>query len=130
MFARLKQFFSKWIAFFCPVTGWKKRYLAFKGGQTTWEVPGHPKASKVVPFPVEWIPHRTAGEFDDEATRKRGFEFLPAVCVDSGKEAPIGKGVRCLRCGIPLHESAAHMVSGFDPPYCKRCHWPLLLLGR
>ena len=147
------QFFKKWLAFFNPVPGWRKRLLSFKGGQTAWEVPGHPECSKVVPWPVQWIPHRTLTQeerdsaiqfraravedpaFEEQAVAaealvSRGFVFLPCTCVDSGKEAPVGEGVCCVRCGVAIHPEYANMLSGFDPPYCARCRWPLLLLGR
>ena len=152
----MKVFFSKWLAFFNPVKGWKTRRLQFKGGNTTWEVPGHPECSKVVPWPVQWIPHRqlTAAEVaapaalqarvdEDPANpdlvrdlaaakglAERGFAFVDCTCVDSGKAAGIGIGVLCVRCGVPLHPDSANMISGFDPPHCDRCHWPLLLLGK
>lgn len=64
------------------------------------------------------------------AITSRGFVFLDCVCIDTGKEAPVGVGVLCCRCGVPLHPEAANMMGGFDPPYCSRCRWPLLLLGR
>ncbi len=184
----IRSFFTKWRAFFFPVPGWRKRLLQFKAGCTSWDVPGRPEASKVIPWPVDWVPHRitTQEEEDraiqvrakraafaaltppppedesslevlthidtatreeerrhyaaqkagvekaeqDEALALRGFEFLPCVCIDSGKEAPVGVGVLCVRCGVPLHPEAANMISGFDPPYCSRCRWPLLLIGR
>lgn len=184
----IRSFFFKWRAFFFPVDGWRKRLLQFKAGCTSWEVPGRPESSKVIPWPVEWVPHRiTTQDEEDRAIQVRamrtafaalpappdeqetemealsradtltkaeerrvymeekekveaaeaaatlelrGFEFLPCTCVDTGKEAPVGVGVLCVRCGIPLHPEAAAMVSGFDPPYCSRCRWPLLLLGK
>lgn len=124
----IRRFFRKWAAFFRPVEGWKKRFLLFRGGVHTWEVPGLPEKSKVVPFPVQWIPHRMElTDEDDEASHTRGFVFLDVTCSDSGKDAPAGVGVLCLRCGLPLHPTAAHMVSDFNPPYCRRCKWPLKL---
>jgi len=187
----MTNFLKKWFAFFRPVFGWRQRFLQFKSGSTTWDVPGHPNAPKVVPFPVQWIPHRITGAEDEakaldlrlslteqqdileqrhraladveassanavevgafealvknqqelvdklkartetqEGLVSRGFEFLASTCVDSGKDAPVGVGVLCLRCGLPLHPEAANMMGGFDPPFCKRCSWPLLLIGR
>lgn len=120
------QFFAKWWAFFFPVDGWKGRYRAFCAGQKTWPVPGHPEAPKVVPFPVEWIPHRLYGPGEEldppDGSPRRGFEFLDeVVCVDTGETVGKGVSVSCLRCGVHLHPSAAGMVGGFDPPKCKRC---------
>jgi hypothetical protein len=157
----MKNFFRKWLAFFRPVDGWKRRLLQFKSGNTAWEVPGKPDAPKVVPFPVQWIPWRAltsdeellalelkveieALEKDEDATTealealKQKSEaasaltarFLDCTCIDSGKLAPVGVGVLCCRCGVPLHPEYANMMGGFDPPYCNRCRWPLLLLGR
>ena len=117
----MMQFFKKWLAFFNPVKGWRSRYVLFRSGKTSWEVPGLPECNKVIPWPVQWIPHRmlTQVERDDaiqlraravedptfeeqavaaEALVTRGFVFLPCTCVDSGKEAPVGEGVCCL-CG-------------------------------
>ena len=122
-------FLSKWIAFFRPIPGWAQRLRLHKAGQTAWDIPGKPDKPKVVPFPVEWIPHRLElTEEDDASTQARGFAFLPAVCVDSGKEAEIGVGVLCCRCGVELHPAAANMIGGFDPPYCRRCKWVIKLV--
>ena len=102
------------------------RFKRFKGGAHTWEVPGKPDKPKVIPFPVQWIPHTTDEEQFDTRDHERGFKFLDVVCCDSGKKAPIGVGVFCLRCAVPLHPTAAGMASDFDPPVCKRCSWILL----
>lgn len=118
--------FAKWSAFFSPVSGWKDRFLEFKSGRRTWAVPGKPDFPEVVPFPVEWVPHTfDEAEFDDKA-REIGFKFIDVVCCETGKPAPAGVGVLCLRCGIPLHPTAAGMIGGFDPPVCKRCSWILI----
>ena len=119
----------KWSAFFRPVGGWKVRLLEARAGRNTWEVPGKPHCSKVVPFPVQWLPHRLAlTDEDTEADHTRGFVFLAGTCVDSGKYAKIGEAVNCCRCGVLLHPTSAHMFAGFDPPYCSRCKWPIKLL--
>jgi hypothetical protein len=118
-----KSMLDKWKAFLLPRTGWKKRLLLAKSGQTVWEVPYKKDAPKVIPWPVEWIPHRQVNETDDEAAQTRGFVFLDVVCIDSGKAAPVGVGALCARCGVPLHPEAAHMLGGFSPPSCKRCYW-------
>lgn len=128
MIEKLILFWQKWLAFFRPVPGWRDRLRKFKGGQTVWDVPGKPGKSKVVPFPLEWIPHRLeVTEEDDEATKERGFAMIPVTCIEGGEEAAVGVGVLCLRCGVPLHPRHANMVGGFDPPYCKRCKWPIKL---
>jgi hypothetical protein len=127
---KLYMFFYRWLAFFRPVKGWKMRYLQFKAGKNVWEVPDRPTVPKVVPFPVEWVPYRLSTAADPPEVQARGFEFLDVKCAETGQDAAKGTAVSCLRCGIPLHPTAAHMVSGFDPPYCKRCHWPILLTGR
>jgi len=117
-------FWLKWISFFRPVPGWAKRYRELRGGRNIWPVPGKEGKPKLVPFPIEWFPHRlelTAE--DDEEAHARGFVFLPAVCAESGEEAAVGVVVSCCRCGIPLHPREADMVSDFDPPQCKRCRW-------
>ncbi len=100
-----------------PQEGWEAMYKAQKGGQAVWEVPGHPEADKVVPWPIEWIPHRELTEED----KKRGFIFLDTVCTVTGQEAKMGVGVCCVRCGAHLHHSAANMAGGFDPPHCDKC---------
>lgn len=121
----------KWGRFLRPVKGWRVRYLAFLGGRTTWNVPDRPDADPVAPWPIEWMPHRQYAL--DEVETKRGFAFESCVCVDSGMTAQPGDAVSCLRCGVPLHTSAAGMLHGFDPPKCRRCV-PLVglvkLLGR
>lgn len=114
---------QKWLAFFRPVPDWRKRYRQFLSGQRTWEIPGKPEKSKCVPYPLQWIPHTFDESQFDEADAERGFKFLDAVCCDTGRASPIGVGVLCLRCGVPLHPEAANMYAGFDPPYCKRCHF-------
>jgi len=99
------------------------------GAENTWEVPGKPDRPKVVPFPVPWLPHRLElTEADDDADHARGFVFLPGVCVDSGKDCAVGVVVSCCRCGVSLHPAAAHMIAGFDPPYCSRCRWVIKLV--
>jgi hypothetical protein len=119
----------KWFAFFRPVSGWKERLINFKSGQTTWEIAGNPELPKLIPFPLEWVPHRLElTDEDDEAAHARGFVFLPGTCVDSGKECEPGVVVSCLRCSVPLHPTAANMFGGFDPPYCHRCKWVLKLV--
>ena len=97
-----------------------------------WEVPGLPDKPKVVPFPVQWIPHTfDETQFDDGQPEgpdhERGFKFLAVTCAETGKEAAKGIGVCCLRCGIPLHPVAATMHGSFDPPVCWRCSWILIL---
>jgi hypothetical protein len=122
-------FWSKWLAFFRPVAGWAQRLREAKAGRNVWEVPGKPEKSKLVPFPIEWMPHRLElTEEDDEAAHIRGFVFLPGTCVDTGKEAAVGDVVSCCRCGVPLHPLASHMIGGMDPPYCRRCRWVIKLV--
>jgi hypothetical protein len=126
---QLSTFISKWIAFFHPLPGWLLRLREAKAGKNTWEVPGKPDRPKVVPFPVPWLPHRLElTEADDDADHARGFVFLPGVCVDSGKDCAVGVVVSCCRCGVSLHPAAAHMIAGFDPPYCSRCRWVIKLV--
>lgn len=115
----LGTFLYKWFRFFFPVRGWRKRYRAFSRGRNVWEVPGKPDKPKLIPFPLEWLPHRLDNlEGDDE---RKGFALVPAVCVDTGLEVQPGDGVLCLRCGVPLHPSVANIVTTQDPPYCRRC---------
>jgi hypothetical protein len=123
----MSNWIRKWIAFFRPLPGWKARFLDFKRGRTSWKVPGRPECRQVVPWPVAWIPHRplAVGEGKDEAEEKTGFAFLDAVCVDSGKAAAVGVGVRCCRCGVDLHPIASGQFSAFDPARCRRCRWVL-----
>lgn len=123
-------FLTKWIAFFRPKKGWAQRLRAFRAGQTVWPVPYSDQVPKLVPWPIDWIPHRPLNETDSEEDKARGFVFLPCVCVDTGREAKIGDAVLCLRCGVPLHPIAANMVSSVDPPYCRRCSWPVFFAGR
>lgn len=113
-------------AFFSPVEGWKARLVQYKRGQTAWEVPGSP-GKVAVPFPVQWIPHSIDEADFDEAAHVAGFKLLSVTCCDSGKDAPLGVGVLCLRCGVPLHPEAAGMFTDMDPPVCRRCSWALLL---
>ena len=125
---KLPTFFFKWKRWFRPIPGWKQRYKAFLGGKNVWDVPGRPDVPKVVPFPVEWIPHRFEGLQSEEEV-KRGFALESVTCVDTGDYAPVGVGVLCIRCGVPLHEKAAGMTNGFDPPKCKRCA-PVIAITR
>lgn len=117
-------FWRKWWAWLFPQPEWKKRYRRFKSGCTIWEIPGQP-GKRALLFPVEWVPHRLT----DLSAREEeaGFAIEDVICCDSGKSAPRGVGVLCLRCGVPLHPDAAGMVAPLDPPRCKRCA-PLLLL--
>ena len=128
MIEKLKMFVTRWIAFFRPIPGWKKRILEFKAGRTVWEVPNRPDVPKLVPFPLEWVPHRLElTDDDDEGSHARGWVMLSVTCIDSGEEAGPGVAVSCLRCGVPLHPRQANMIGGFDPPYCARCKWPIKL---
>lgn len=116
----MKRFLAKWWAYFHPLPGWKARYKMFKAGQHEWEIPGRPDASKTVPFPVDWIPHRLTG---DDVKPETGFVFLEPESIETGLKLEIGHGVRCLRCGVPLMDNPdeANMYGGFDPPCCRRC---------
>ena len=76
---------------------------------------------KAMPFPLQWIPHTQDESQFEAADEARGFRFLDVVCCETGKDAPIGTGVLCLRCAVPLHPEAANMFGGFDPHYCNRC---------
>jgi hypothetical protein len=118
---RIKITAQKWGAFFRPVPGWKKRYREASGGRQVWSVPGRDDVNKMIPWPLEWIPHRLA-EDEEDAAWEKGFEFLEATCIETGENLPIGVGVCCLRCGVPLHPLQARMTSGFSPPRCSRCH--------
>ena len=66
-FANLKDsvlsFVDRWVRFFSPVPGWDLTYLAFRSGQTAWEVPGRPDANRTVPWPMQWIPHVPVAKF-------------------------------------------------------------------
>lgn len=152
-------FFRKWLAFFFPVKGWRERVLLYKRGCQAWEVPGHPLANKVLPWPVEWIPHRFPTLDEEESARclrmkldslppgvqrghlekqvlelehfviKQGFAVTGCTCSETGEAVALGEGVLCVRCGVPLNQNASLMTSAFSPPRCSRCRWPLLLLG-
>ena len=121
-------FVDKWWAFFSPVAGWKLRYRQYKAGKTVWDVPGKPEANKLVPWPLEWVPHRMTQENDLEADQQRGFLFLPATCAETGQEAAVGEAVRCLRCGVDLHPKAANQLNSLTPPVCPRCTWLVRLV--
>lgn len=123
----MKRLFRKIGSFFNPVPGWKIRFREFQAGRRVWDVPGRPQCPKVIPFPIEWFPHRLSQDEDTEEEKARGFVFLDSLCIDTGKEIKPGVATLCLRCGVPLHPDAAHMMGGFDPPYCRRCRWPLLI---
>lgn len=114
-----------WVRFLFPVPGWADRYRCFKRGQTSWPVPDRPDANPVIPWPVQWIPYTQRGLTNPEDIQ-RGFGFLPGVCVETGKSCEVGRAVSCLRCGVPLSEKAAGMLSGFDPPACPRCRSRIL----
>lgn len=124
---RLKQKVAKWKAFFSPLPGWKERLLSFRRGNRTWAVPYSEAAPHVIPWPVQWFPHRQIAESDTEEDKNRGFIFTDTVCVDSGLSAEKGVAACCVRCGVHLHPSAANMASGFDPPTCRRCYWVIFL---
>lgn len=113
---------QKWWAFLRPMPGWKERLLAYRGGQTIWEVPGKPECNKVVPWPLEWVPHRVydASETLTDVDAVRGFEMTEVTCVDTGKTAKVGDSTCCARCGVPLHPDA-NRTNGFKPPACRRC---------
>jgi hypothetical protein len=104
-----------------PLEGWEEKYKEQKSGKTVWDVPYDSTANKVVPWPVDWIPHRQLTEEDSDADKAKGFVFVESTCAVTGKELPVGVGVACLRCGKHLHPSAANMAGGFDPPYCDGC---------
>jgi hypothetical protein len=125
----LSKFRMKWFAFFLPLPGWLTRLREAKAGRNAWPVPGKPDKPMVVPFPIEWVPHRLelTGE-DNDAAHARGFVFHAATCTDSEEEAAVGVAVSCCRCAVSLHPKAAHMIGGFDPPYCRRCRWVIKLL--
>lgn len=124
---RLSNTAAKWKAFFFPVKGWKERFKLYQRGTKTWSVPYDANAPKVLPWPVEWFPHRRVIETDAPEDKERGFVFLDTTCVDSGMSAPLGVAACCVRCGVHLHPEAAHMLGGFDPPICSRCYWVIKL---
>lgn len=115
---------KKWIAFFFPVPGWKKRFRLYRAGSKMWEAP-KPGFPPVGPFPVEWIPHSLEDSLFSEAERGMGFHMTDSVCTDTGVLLPKGIGVRCCRCGVDLHPDAADMIGDHDIPKCRRCAWVL-----
>jgi len=102
-----------------PLPGWEERYKGFKAGRTVWPSPT-PGTPDLIPWPAEWLCITTEGLVGEESLA-RGFDFIPIVCQRTEKETPEGEGVRCLRCGVNLHPSAANLVSSFSPPYCDLC---------
>lgn len=113
----------KWLAFLSPVSGWKERLSAFEQGQTAWEVPDRPECNKVIPWPVQWVPHELLDLSDPSFSpedRARGFQMIEATCIDTGKRARVGEGVNCARCGVPLHPDAC-TTRGYKAPTCRRC---------
>ena len=123
------KWFKRWLrrclAFFRPLEGWKERLSLFQGGTATWDVPGNPAANKVIPWPLQWVPHKLHSAENpptDDAALARGFDFVhPTVCVDSGRSLALGVGVRCVRCAVDLHPALAGQRTGSDPPSCRRC---------
>lgn len=117
--SRFALIIKKWVAFFFPRRGWKLQLRQYKAGMKTWEVPGKPDKPKVVPWPIDWIPHDF--QLETEADEARGWRMLAATCVDSGKECEPGVGTCCVRCSVTLHPECANMIGPWDPPYCRRC---------
>lgn len=131
--AGVRAFVWKWWRFVRPVPGWFDRYRLAKSGTTVWSVPdAPPETPKLVPWPLEWFPHRRLLPSDtDEGDIQRQFVFTEPFCVDSGLVVPKGLGVLCCRCGVPLHQDYAYPALGapsFDAPYCRRCRFPMLLV--
>lgn len=118
-----KRTWFRWSHFFRPRKGWATQLKQFKAGKTAWPMPYREGAPQVVPWPVDWVPHRPAVGTDTPEEQERGFVFLECTCIDSGRHAKVGEATSCLRCGVPLHPVAANMVTSIDPPYCRRCSW-------
>lgn len=119
-----------WRAFFSPQRGWADRYDQYLKGKRVWPVEESPSLPPTIPFPVEWIPVQwiEVDEGIDWVQPTSTFRLCSSVSAESGTPLPIGKGVRCVRCGIHLHEDEAHMYSPYDPPKCSRCQWIIRLL--
>lgn len=115
----LDRFLLRWWMFFFPVHAWRERYEKFLRGQRTWAIESHPHLHPTIPFPVEWVPVRWE---ESPITGKEVFTMCTSTSLESGNPLPIGEGVRCLRCGIELHEREAHMYGSYDPPQCSRCY--------
>lgn len=118
-------FFTNWFCWFRPIEGWLPRLKEFNAGRTVWPHPvtGEPK---IVPWPKEWLVISTsADDLKTENGKKNGFEFMSCFCSESMKSVPAGAGVRCVRCGVPLHPNHASMLTDASPPSCSRCR-PLI----
>ncbi len=117
--------YTLWFFWLVPKSGWKDRYKKYKAGQTSWPMPNRPDGTPrnpILPWPVEWLVAEThPAQLNSEKGLKYGLEFVATRCAESGEHLPPGVGVRCLRCGVPLHPSRAGMVAATDPPGCRRC---------
>lgn len=95
--------------------GWEDRVAEWARATLACEVPFAPLGA-----PVEWSlvqPSETPG-------RLRPYAAYCAVTGRriSGASSPMEQwGVRCARCGVPLHVSAAGMKHSFDIPRCGPC---------
>lgn len=114
----LDRLLLRWWMFFFPVRGWRDRYEKFLRGQRVWPIEADPTLPPTIPFPLAWVPVQWER---DESKDKDFFRLCSSTSLESGNPLPVGEGVRCLRCGIELHEREAHMYGAYDPPQCPRC---------
>lgn len=126
----MRVFFRKWLAFLRPRSGWLAQYRQALAGRNVWEVPNRPECPKLIPWPLDWIPHRLTTAEDPIDDFSRGWVDKEEVCVDTGKiVSSATMGCRCCRCGVPLHPTVAYPLfggPGYNAPFCSRCwYWTL-----
>ena len=74
-----------------------------------------------MPWPIDWLLAEGA-PLDESPTGLRWLKGVQCAVTD----VPIGGniGVRCARCGRPLHQKQAGMHNTLDVPACPGvCRW-------
>lgn len=106
----------RFYAFLHPVADWRGRIAQANEGNTVWPAPVEGK-SKLSGFPLQWI------LAEPDASAPSGLRYPEQMtclgCRTSIRDVALG--VRCARCGIPLHERCAGMRKAFDVPMCGWC---------
>lgn len=126
LISRVQRWWRRWRCFFRPVPEWEDRAIQARHRDLVWPppVPGKPP---LFGFPVEWI------IAERDAATPSGLRYPDhATCEECREEIPARDGVRCLRCGVPMHPRCAGMRHSLSPPACPRCRlWvPIHYLGR